>query len=267
MSVRYKVETKRKGYDRCVVASAWTGRRKIGNVVACESLRYYDVNRAGVAEGYQRQRIGTRLYELAAQEACKNGKPMRSQHYAASGMARSFWRKQVRKGRAETDGESTWLSCPAPASLGSFRNAPKGWFRRPAPRTRQVCYRTKADALNVLREHNQGVIDAHSGIDFKHRPADFDAINHKYDLRGRQRATTIAEAFWESLRGGPPYCLDEVDLEALRETLPRLELPDFVHEARWEREAWEHYRSVAPAAESAEEMAFVPFGRPRRQKH
>ena len=113
------------------------------------------------------------------------------------------------------------------------------WIRRPIPPVRKRCYRLKANALNVFRDANRHIIERYGGETYNVSPSEFDAINHKYGLRGRRRVRNIAEALWEALRGGRPYCLTDIDLDALNDTSPareaeaemgvRFELPDFVH--------------------------------------
>lgn len=49
--------------------------------------------------GQLRQRMGTRLYEVATEYACKTGRTLTSDN-ERSQYAEAFWRKQVAKGRA-----------------------------------------------------------------------------------------------------------------------------------------------------------------------
>lgn len=93
------------------------------------------------------------------------------------------------------------------------------WWDRPTPAP-AVCYRTKADALRAFVTHNRDVIDNYGGVDARHRPAEFDALNHARDLTGRRRVQTIADALWHAYRGGPPWCVEDIDLDLLNATTP-----------------------------------------------
>ncbi len=101
---------------------------------------------------------------------------------------------------------------------GALDAPPRLWWRTPIPRKQQVCYRTKTDALNVFRNHNQDVIDTYGGEDAPHGPAEFDAINERFNLRGKRRVRTTAGALWYALVGGPPWCLDNIDVDLLNQT-------------------------------------------------
>jgi len=81
------------------------------------------VVRAYTMPSLLRQRIGTPAYEIAAQEACRQGRRLTSDD-VRSPFAEAFWRKQAKKGRAVclTKGEAggnVWRSdsLPIPASL------------------------------------------------------------------------------------------------------------------------------------------------------
>ncbi len=122
---------------------------------------------------------------------------------------------------------------------------PRLWWRVPQPRKQQVCYRTKTDALNVFRNRNHAVIDRYGGEDAVHRPAEFDVINHRFDLRGKRRVRTIAEALWYALPNGPPWCLDQIDLDLLNQTTPGragvgFQLPEYVVDRMVDRESERH---------------------------
>lgn len=113
-----------------------------------------------------------------------------------------------------------WAPLGAPGDLGA---APRLWWRKPLPKSAssKVCFRTKTDALNVFADYNRSTIDNYGGEDAVHRPSEFDAINHIYDLTGKRKVRTIAQALWESLRTKRgPYCLDDINVQLLNRTAP-----------------------------------------------
>lgn len=57
-----------------------------------------------VAPGYRGLRVGTALYEAAADDACMSGRTLISDE-TRSRYAEAFWQKQLRKGRAECHGK------------------------------------------------------------------------------------------------------------------------------------------------------------------
>lgn len=98
----------------------------------------------------------------------------------------------------------------------------------------------------MFRDWNQKVIENYGGPTYATSPAEFDSVNRKYDTR----VDTIAEALWVTMPKDRPYCIDDIDLDALNDTSParesrdqlgiEFELPDFVHEEiliQQEREA------------------------------
>lgn len=126
----------------------------------------------------------------------------------------------------------------------------RAWWRKPTPPRRRygTCFRTKTDALNAFRAANWKTIEAWGGMDRKESPAEFDAINHKYGLKGRRAARDLATAMWAALpTREPPYCLDDIDLDALNDTSPAHEagafrLPDWAYENRYAAEQEAYYR-------------------------
>jgi hypothetical protein len=127
-----------------------------------------------------------------------------------------------------------------PEPLG---RAPAGWWKKRAPKREGACYPTKTDALNVFAETNYQVIQNYGGMDYQVGVSEFDAVNHKYGAKAR----TIADALWAALpKVKRPFCLDDIDIEALNDTSPAREsdvgfrLPDWAEEARLlkEQEAW-----------------------------
>lgn len=98
----------------------------------------------------------------------------------------------------------------------------------------RVCYATRGEALRAFREANLDITERWHLHD-KATGGEFDSINEKYELRGKKRVKTLAEAIDAALPRGRPYCLDRLDLEALNETTPGREigpfrLPDVVEE-------------------------------------
>lgn len=97
------------------------------------------------------------------------------------------------------------------------------WWRFSRPRERKRCYPIKRDALRVFLDANRRLVDHYGGPDQRESPAEFDAINHRYGLRGRRAVRTIADAVWEAMPAGAPYCVDAIDIEALNDTSPARE--------------------------------------------
>lgn len=130
---------------------------------------------------------------------------------------------------------------------------PKNWWMRKTPKRAKVCYRSKADALNVFREYNRDVIDNYGGESAQHTPSEFDALNLKHDLSGKNRVRTIAEALWISIPAVRPFCLDEIDIDTLNETAVGrghhigFRLPDFVEEAEIQKQETEYWQRFEPA--------------------
>lgn len=72
-----------------------------------------------VVESHRRRGVMTRLYERAARDACRDGRPLASVERFAGAKSNDFWRKQVTKGRATKhrgqgyDGQTAYvLRCP-----------------------------------------------------------------------------------------------------------------------------------------------------------
>lgn len=135
--------------------------------------------------------------------------------------------------------------------LGKLDAPPRGWFNKPLSKRSKLCYRKKTDALNMFLDENYQIVERWGGPNIKAGCSEFDAVNHKHGLTGKRCAKTIADAVWASLRGsghrgGPPYCLDEIDLEALNDTSPGhiadgFRLPQVAHEEVIKREEELHY--------------------------
>lgn len=123
-----------------------------------------------------------------------------------------------------------------------------GWWTKTAPEDDRVCYSTKTKALKAFLDTNYEIVQNYGGADYEVSPSEFDAINHKYNLRGKQVAKTIAEAVWAAMPEGKPFCLDQIDVDALNDTSPAREshvgfrLPDYIHEAAFAAEQERYYR-------------------------
>lgn len=134
---------------------------------------------------------------------------------------------------------------------GRLDAMPRAWWRKPPPKPPGVCYRSKSEALRQFVETNQDIIQNYGGIDYPQSPAEFDAINHKYDLRGKRAARTIAQAIWAAMPSGRPYCLDQIDLDALNGTSPAREadqpfrLPDYVYDIKAAQAQMDYYQQAA----------------------
>ncbi len=135
--------------------------------------------------------------------------------------------------------------------------APANWWRARPPAERRVCYPTKTAALTAFLDVNRDVSQNYGGVDYRVSPAEFDSINHKYDLVGKHAARTIHEAVWAAMPEHKPYCLDRIDLDALNDTSPAREadvafvLPDHVYEAAMADDEARHYE-----AQDNEEVPF-----------
>jgi hypothetical protein len=117
-----------------------------------------------------------------------------------------------------------------------FGRPPARWWNRPVPKEEKVCYRSKSNALRVFLDHNYRLVERWGGPDIKAGKSEFDAVNHKYGTNAR----TIAQAIWAALpKKRRPYCLTDIDLEALNDTspaaqaehdgIPKFELPEYVY--------------------------------------
>jgi GNAT superfamily N-acetyltransferase len=82
-----------------------------------------------VSPEYRRQGAGTKLYEAAAQGACKRGARLVSRDRLPDAKSHNFWAKQARKGRVETHGKGDdaihILDCESASDLSGLRVQPK----------------------------------------------------------------------------------------------------------------------------------------------
>jgi len=120
-----------------------------------------------------------------------------------------------------------------------------------------MCYRRKADALNVFKDYNLHVTENWGGLlQPDSTGATFDAINERYGLRGKKRVKSFAEAYWVAMPPHPPYCLDRIDIDTLNELPPAQEhggfrLPDYVYDEIAQREEERYYREQLGRAKRA----------------
>jgi hypothetical protein len=132
----------------------------------------------------------------------------------------------------------------------SLQTMPHGWWLKRAPRSDRLCYDTKTDAMNKFREWNQAVIDNWGGETAAGSKGEFDAMT-KHGARPKN----VVEALWVALPpertryGKGPFCLTDIDIEALNETSPGKDhvtgftLPEYVSEALIDKRYEEYYRS------------------------
>jgi hypothetical protein len=123
-----------------------------------------------------------------------------------------------------------------------LRAMPDRWWTRRIPREDRLCYATKTDALNKFRSWNQAVIDEYGGETAGGSRGEFDAMTKHGAL-----PTNIAEALWLSLPpertryGRGPFCIEDIDVEALNETSAGqghpagFTLPEYVSERQIDR--------------------------------
>lgn len=132
-------------------------------------------------------------------------------------------------------------------------NPRKQWWQRKSPKPR-LCYASKSDALRAFLDVNDAIVQGYGGMDYQVSPSEFDAINHKYALKGKRAVRTIADAVWIAMPQGKPYCLDRLDLDVLNDTSPAREagaqfrLPD---EAYLEMRLAEEAKRAEEAQEAA----------------
>lgn len=79
----------------------------------------YKVAHVDVNVGQRRKGVATKLYEAAAQEACRRRASLASTDRNPGAYSTDFWEKQVRKGRArEVRGGRFVLDCAFSSDLG-----------------------------------------------------------------------------------------------------------------------------------------------------
>lgn len=122
------------------------------------------------------------------------------------------------------------------------------WWRGKRERKERLCYRTKTAALQAFRDANHDTIENWGGLDVTASPAEFDAINAKYGLKGRKAVRSLARALWVTMPKDRPFCLDRIDIAALNETSPGqhgtgFRLPRVAYDAQADREQESYYQA------------------------
>lgn len=156
----------------------------------------------------------------------------------------------ARDGHPRCDGRTVYQAIEG-ARAQALGSAPFGryvadWHKRAVPKTSpraclkrgtQVCWRTKTDLLNVLRDANPKVFEHREvpGLNERDTSGTFDPVNHKYGLEGKRKVTTLAQALWAAAPARAPFCLDRIDLDVLNAIAPirragGLELPEHVYD-------------------------------------
>jgi len=153
-----------------------------------------------------------------------------------------------RKSTVQLDREIAEALTRSSSRGGAHSTQVAGWWRRAAPEEDHVCYDTKTKALKAFLDTNYDIVQNYGGADYEVSPSEFDAVNHKYGLRGSRVATTIAQAVWAAMPEGKPFCLDRIDVDVLNDTSPAHEsgslfrLPDHVYDSEYARGLERHYR-------------------------
>lgn len=87
---------------------AWLGESRVGEIYASKSRLgghvVYAVRSVDVPFAHRRKGIATKLYEAAAQEACRRRARLASVERTTSAHSHTFWVKQLEKGRAQVVG-------------------------------------------------------------------------------------------------------------------------------------------------------------------
>jgi hypothetical protein len=144
----------------------------------------------------------------------------------------------------------------------------KGWWTKALPKdTHKISYPTKTAALNVFLDYNRGVVDDYGGESMKHAPASFDAINHRFGIKGKRQVDNIAKAVWWAMPAGSPYYLEDIDVNLLNETAPAIynqrglqfEIPDYAQESALLEQEAEYWLQKYGDVEYPDEPSEVPF--------
>lgn len=97
---------------------------------------------------------------------------------------------------------------------------PNKWWIPDSRKGEKNCHQSKVEALIRFADYNRRVIEHYSGIAHEESPAEFDSLNAKHGLKGNRAIVNIAQALWVAMPPGRPYCLTEMDIEALNDTSP-----------------------------------------------
>ena len=98
----------------CFKVGAYDGRVRVGEIDGCEAYkggeRVAQVRFVKVKVSHRRRRIGTRLYEHAADLACERGMPLASApSWQRNRLSSGFWDKQRDKGRVIDMGDGVFV--------------------------------------------------------------------------------------------------------------------------------------------------------------
>lgn len=127
-----------------------------------------------------------------------------------------------------------------------LRGLPEDWWRKRREPDERLCYRTKSEALQAFRDANRRQIEAWGGLDVTASPAEFDAINARYGLKGSRAVRSLSQALWAVMPAHAPFCLDEIDVETLNDTSPGqagtgFQLPSWAYDLIAARDEAEYY--------------------------
>jgi GNAT superfamily N-acetyltransferase len=139
----FRIKILDRGHDGFIVRG-YVGRRLVGSVGVLQTMRFYDVSTSEVKDPHRRQGIGSALYEAAHVEACRRGKPLRSQGYQRSPMATHVWESMRRSGvakRGKPGGPALRVGWPGRWTGDYFARCPE-----PNPPLAPLC-----DRLQTLR--------------------------------------------------------------------------------------------------------------------
>ena len=101
----------------------------------------------------------------------------------------------------------------------------------PAARLDRATFPTKGEAVRAFIAANMGQCETW-GLDRPATGGEFDAVNERYELRGRMRVRTLGQAIAACIpREGRSYSLASMDLDTLNDTGPARDAPFALPEA------------------------------------
>jgi hypothetical protein len=148
-------------------------------------------------------------------------------------------------------------NCGAPR-----KRAPADPFQpQPGDKSDGACYRTKGEAMRAFVSRNRSLIEDAGGLHASMTGGELDSVNDKYDLRGKRKVSTFAQALSVAQDGS--RCLTDLDLDALNETAvchDECVLPDGAADAKYLRQE----REPDPVVD--DEPPFTLFGLRRHRR-